>query len=111
MANNSEAERTKLVTLSWEGNKNTKISEVITLPVPYELPPQRYSSEGYISLLLKKSCTPIYLNASIIFLCLSRHSVVMGPAIQQERCAWPSLAKTSSTLHHSRLIRCQTPCV
>ncbi|KAF1002807.1 tyrosyl-DNA phosphodiesterase 1 isoform X1 [Apium graveolens] len=41
----SEAEKTKLVTLSWEGNRNTESSEVITLPVPYELPPQRYSSE------------------------------------------------------------------
>ncbi|KAK1375167.1 Tyrosyl-DNA phosphodiesterase 1 [Heracleum sosnowskyi] len=44
-AKTSEMERTKLVTLSWEGNRNTESSEVITLPVPYELPPQRYSSE------------------------------------------------------------------
>lgn len=41
----SEAKRTKLVTLLWQGNKNTESSEVIQVPVPYELPPQRYSSD------------------------------------------------------------------
>ncbi|GMI77533.1 tyrosyl-DNA phosphodiesterase 1 [Hibiscus trionum] len=38
----SIATKTKLVTLAWQGSKT---SEVITLPVPYELPPERYSSE------------------------------------------------------------------
>ncbi|PPD71861.1 hypothetical protein GOBAR_DD31226 [Gossypium barbadense] len=33
---------TKLVTLAWQG---TKTSEVIQLPVPYELPPEPYSSQ------------------------------------------------------------------
>ncbi|KAI3863098.1 hypothetical protein MKW98_015556 [Papaver atlanticum] len=43
---NGEDRQTKLVTLCWKGNKNThSSSEVITLPVPYELPPQPYSSE------------------------------------------------------------------
>ncbi|OMO64913.1 hypothetical protein COLO4_31726 [Corchorus olitorius] len=39
---NSEATKTKLVTLAWQGGKT---SEVIQLPVPYELPPKPYSSE------------------------------------------------------------------
>ncbi|GKV41727.1 hypothetical protein SLEP1_g49225 [Rubroshorea leprosula] len=38
----SDAMRTKLVTLTWQWSKT---SEVITLPVPYELPPEPYSSE------------------------------------------------------------------
>ncbi|KAH7545799.1 hypothetical protein FEM48_Zijuj01G0132100 [Ziziphus jujuba var. spinosa] len=38
--------RTELVTLNWERSSNTVSSSgVITLPVPYELPPQPYSSE------------------------------------------------------------------
>ncbi|XVE51161.1 hypothetical protein DITRI_Ditri02bG0017000 [Diplodiscus trichospermus] len=39
---NSEVPKTKLVTLAWQGSKT---SEVIPLPVPYELPPQPYTSE------------------------------------------------------------------
>ncbi|EOY28605.1 Tyrosyl-DNA phosphodiesterase-related isoform 1 [Theobroma cacao] len=39
---NSEVTKTKLVTLAWQGSKT---SEVIQLPVPYELPPKPYSSE------------------------------------------------------------------
>ncbi|KAK8501921.1 hypothetical protein V6N13_023299 [Hibiscus sabdariffa] len=39
---NSVATKTKLVTLAWQGSKT---SEVIPLPVPYELPPKPYSSE------------------------------------------------------------------
>ncbi|KAM1883945.1 hypothetical protein ACFX13_005245 [Malus domestica] len=42
----SEASRTTLVTLNWQGNRNTdSSSEVIKLPVPYELPPQPYTVE------------------------------------------------------------------
>ncbi|KAM1108538.1 hypothetical protein FF1_005139 [Malus domestica] len=42
----SEASRTTLVTLNWQGNRNTdSSSEVIKLPVPYELPPQPYTAE------------------------------------------------------------------
>ncbi|KAI3740861.1 hypothetical protein L2E82_31335 [Cichorium intybus] len=43
----SEEKRTKLVTLtSPHTNKmNQPMSDIITLPVPYQLPPQRYSSE------------------------------------------------------------------
>ncbi|KDP20800.1 hypothetical protein JCGZ_21271 [Jatropha curcas] len=40
----SEVLRTKLVTLAWQGTKDSSC-EVIPLPVPYELPPQPYSSE------------------------------------------------------------------
>ncbi|KAL6955677.1 tyrosyl-DNA phosphodiesterase 1 [Sarracenia purpurea var. burkii] len=40
-----EVKRTKLVTLAGQGSKNTDSSEVIPLPVPYELPPKPYSSE------------------------------------------------------------------
>ncbi|KAI3698104.1 hypothetical protein L6452_31216 [Arctium lappa] len=40
-----EAKRTKLVTLASVHSKKRDFPEVITLPVPYELPPQRYSSE------------------------------------------------------------------
>ncbi|XP_031257301.1 tyrosyl-DNA phosphodiesterase 1-like isoform X1 [Pistacia vera] len=43
---NTMSLKTKLVTLTWQGSRNTdEFSEIITLPVPYELPPQRYSSE------------------------------------------------------------------
>ncbi|KAA8519997.1 hypothetical protein F0562_014253 [Nyssa sinensis] len=41
----SEAKRTKLVTLAHKGSRKEKSSEVIPLPVPYELPPLPYSSE------------------------------------------------------------------
>ncbi|KAM5588614.1 tyrosyl-DNA phosphodiesterase 1 [Rosa sericea] len=42
----SESRRNKLVTLNWQGNRNTdSSSEVITLPVPYELPPQPYTTQ------------------------------------------------------------------
>ncbi|KAM2481639.1 hypothetical protein PS1_005123 [Malus domestica] len=42
----SEASRTTLVTLNCQGNRNTdSSSEVIKLPVPYELPPQPYTAE------------------------------------------------------------------
>ncbi|PSR98436.1 Tyrosyl-DNA phosphodiesterase [Actinidia chinensis var. chinensis] len=41
----SEVKRTKLVTLTWQGCKNTDSPEVIPLPVPYELPPKPYSPE------------------------------------------------------------------
>ncbi|KAD3337938.1 hypothetical protein R6Q59_027298 [Mikania micrantha] len=40
-----EAKRTKLVTLASPHSKKMHLSDVITLPVPYELPPPRYSSE------------------------------------------------------------------
>ncbi|KAK6917354.1 Tyrosyl-DNA phosphodiesterase I [Dillenia turbinata] len=42
----STAQKTKLVTLSWQGSGNVDSStEIILLPVPYELPPKPYSSE------------------------------------------------------------------
>ncbi|XP_059623908.1 tyrosyl-DNA phosphodiesterase 1 [Cornus florida] len=41
----SNGKRTKLVTLACQGSRNTNSTEVIQLPVPYELPPQPYSSE------------------------------------------------------------------
>ncbi|XP_022870063.1 tyrosyl-DNA phosphodiesterase 1-like [Olea europaea var. sylvestris] len=41
----SEVKRTKLVTLAWKGNRNAESTEVIQLPIPYELPPKLYSSE------------------------------------------------------------------
>ncbi|KAK9151884.1 hypothetical protein Syun_010193 [Stephania yunnanensis] len=45
-SSNGQDHRTKLVTLCWRGNNNQDLpSEVISLPVPYELPPQPYSSE------------------------------------------------------------------
>ncbi|XP_062013418.1 tyrosyl-DNA phosphodiesterase 1 isoform X3 [Rosa rugosa] len=45
-SDNSESRRNKLVTLNWQGNRNTdSSSEVITLPVPYELPPQPYTTQ------------------------------------------------------------------
>lgn len=43
---NSEVRRTNLVTLTYQRSKNSNSSsEVIPLPVPYELPPQPYTSE------------------------------------------------------------------
>ncbi|XP_038712093.1 tyrosyl-DNA phosphodiesterase 1 isoform X2 [Tripterygium wilfordii] len=43
---NDDVQKAKLVTLNWQGSKSSQsASEVTVLPVPYELPPQRYSSE------------------------------------------------------------------
>ncbi|XP_044461851.1 tyrosyl-DNA phosphodiesterase 1 isoform X2 [Mangifera indica] len=43
---NTKSQKTKLVTLTLRGSRNIdESSETIPLPVPYELPPQRYSSE------------------------------------------------------------------
>lgn len=43
---NTEGCKSKLVTLCWQGNKRVdSSSEVIPFPVPYELPPQPYTSE------------------------------------------------------------------
>ncbi|XP_024159810.1 tyrosyl-DNA phosphodiesterase 1 isoform X3 [Rosa chinensis] len=45
-SDNAGSRRNKLVTLNWQGNRNTdSSSEVITLPVPYELPPQPYTTQ------------------------------------------------------------------
>lgn len=41
----SSVEKTKLVTLAWQGNRTAESAQVIQLPVPYELPPMPYSSE------------------------------------------------------------------
>ncbi|PIA31917.1 hypothetical protein AQUCO_04700050v1 [Aquilegia coerulea] len=41
---NTQECRTKLVTLCYQGNRKTESTEVIPFPVPYELPPQPYSS-------------------------------------------------------------------
>ncbi|KAK6932362.1 Tyrosyl-DNA phosphodiesterase I [Dillenia turbinata] len=42
----STAQKTKLVTLSWQGSENVDSStEIIPLPVPYELPPKPYSED------------------------------------------------------------------
>lgn len=44
--NNTEVCKTKLVTLCWKGNTGIDTSsEVIRLPVPYQLPPKPYTSE------------------------------------------------------------------
>lgn len=51
----SEAKRTELVTLRWQGAPDS-LSEVIPLPVPYELPPPPYSSEGHTLFLQSLSC-------------------------------------------------------
>ncbi|KAL0442896.1 UNVERIFIED_CONTAM: Tyrosyl-DNA phosphodiesterase 1 [Sesamum latifolium] len=40
----SEAKKVKLITLAWRENRSEELSEVIKLPVPYELPPRPYSS-------------------------------------------------------------------
>lgn len=40
-----EVKRTKMVTLNWKGVDPDSSSEIIRLPVPYELPPRPYSSE------------------------------------------------------------------
>ncbi|KAF5474729.1 hypothetical protein F2P56_006600 [Juglans regia] len=43
---NSEVPRTTQVTLTWQGSRNSDpTSEVIPLPIPYELPPQPYTPE------------------------------------------------------------------
>lgn len=60
----SEASRTRLVTLNWQGNRNTdSSSEVIKLPVPYELPPQPYTAEGspFLNFFLFRSHISFFL--------------------------------------------------
>ncbi|KAI6704001.1 hypothetical protein NL676_013137 [Syzygium grande] len=43
---NSEVRRAKLVTLAWQRSQDKDSSrDIISLPVPYELPPQSYSQE------------------------------------------------------------------
>lgn len=43
---NSKAQKTELVTLNWRRSSNmVSSSEIVKLPVPYELPPLPYSSE------------------------------------------------------------------
>ncbi|XP_073061478.1 tyrosyl-DNA phosphodiesterase 1 isoform X2 [Primulina eburnea] len=44
-ARSSEVQKAKLVTLAWKGNFKEELSDVIQLPVPYELPPRPYSSQ------------------------------------------------------------------
>lgn len=46
--------KTKLATLCYNGNKSSSSSEIVRLPVPYQLPPLPYTSEG--SNLQLKSC-------------------------------------------------------
>ncbi|GAB2298826.1 hypothetical protein Dimus_032903 [Dionaea muscipula] len=46
----SGTRKTKLVTLTWQGNVDSKV-ELVRLPLPYELPPQLYSREGHNSVL------------------------------------------------------------
>lgn len=67
---NSETKRTELVTLNWQQSSGAvSSSEVIALPVPYELPPQPYSSEGEtqlsncisLSCMFPSSYSPDYL--------------------------------------------------
>ncbi|KAL3519526.1 hypothetical protein ACH5RR_017675 [Cinchona calisaya] len=41
----SEMKRMKLVTLDWKENQAVESSEVVQVPVPYELPPKPYSAE------------------------------------------------------------------
>ncbi|KAM7506215.1 hypothetical protein LguiB_005119 [Lonicera macranthoides] len=43
--NSLGGKRTELVTLAWQGKRNADTNEVIQLPLPYELPPKRYTSE------------------------------------------------------------------
>ncbi|EXB31386.1 Tyrosyl-DNA phosphodiesterase 1 [Morus notabilis] len=45
-SDNSKAQKTELVTLNWQRSSNAvSLSEIVKLPLPYELPPQPYSSE------------------------------------------------------------------
>lgn len=45
--------RSKLVTMTWQGNRDSP--EIISLPVPYQLPPKPYSSEGFLASILQHS--------------------------------------------------------
>lgn len=75
---NSEAGRNKLVTLNWQGNRNTdSSSEVITLPVPYELPPQPYTTQGR-SLALRTFFSNIPFPFFIWIFFSSPHQMFLG---------------------------------
>lgn len=105
LSENSEEERTKLVTLTWQGSRNPdSSSEVTQLPVPYELPPQPYTSEGHPLYLLSHCCafrSRIYLTSSSP---LCRYPLVLGPALQQERCSWSSMATASTAVFFPRFL-------
>lgn len=101
-SDDSKSGRNKLVTLNWQGNRNTdSSSEVVALPVPYELPPQPYTAQGWSLALLhliSKYCIPMLLMNLPSFHLLTRCSLVMGSAIHQERRLWSSLATASSAV-------------
>ena len=105
LSENSEEKRTKLVTLTWQGSRNPESSsEVTQLPVPYELPPQPYTSEGHPLYPLSHYCafrSRIYLTSSSP---LCRCSLVLGPALQQERCSWSSMATASTAVFLPRFL-------
>lgn len=56
-----EGKKIKLVTLAWQGKGNDDSSEVIKLPVAYELPPKPYSLEGL------NSITKSHYNSGVFF--------------------------------------------
>lgn len=60
--------KTTQVTLTWQGSGNSdSTSEVIPLPIPYELPPQPYTPEGPALFLIHsfRFWHHIYLNSGI----------------------------------------------
>lgn len=75
------------MTLNWERSSNkVSSSGVITLPVPYELPPQPYSSEGdvlillFIAFLVLRFFRLYITFISLLILC-GRYTLVLGPKI------------------------------
>jgi len=116
--------KTKLVSLAWSGRADPDSDyEIIPLPVPYELPPQLYSSQGKVTVCFLLFCS--FLSCSGLFFftyyfwrltsfccpslfCLRhvgdfqsliyRCSMVLGPDIQAKGCLWSSLAQMIATI-------------
>lgn len=86
--------RSKLVTMTWQGDRDSP--EIISLPVPYQLPPKPYSSEGFLAFILQLRSFLSFVGFLTFLLALLlfsfRCSMVMGPRVLEEGCVWTSLA-------------------
>lgn len=89
-----EAEkRSKLVTMTWQGDRDSP--EIISLPIPYELPPKPYSAEGVFLHSFSNKYHSFLSQVINVFtgIVIFRCAMVMGPRLLEERCVWTSLAK------------------
>jgi hypothetical protein len=60
--------RSKLVTMTWQGDRD--LPEIISLPVPYQLPPKPYSPEGIFPIHYPANITSFFLKLLTFLLAL-----------------------------------------